>query len=188
VRDAEPERSRRHAAALDLELQRAGVALEDLAAARSGRRTPDRAGPVDVADLLRVAAETWTPMAAAWGVAIDAEEPAAWWVVHGDRRRLAQAIGNLVANAVEHGGGPVKLRARCGQPGRLLVEVVDRGSGPPGPWPPERRAHAGSRGHGLAVAARIAASCGGALVSAACDDGHAIALELPLLSGAGSGA
>ncbi|MEA2270888.1 MAG: two-component system, OmpR family, sensor kinase, partial [Solirubrobacteraceae bacterium] len=46
-------------AAIEVELKRAGLALDDLAAARSGRRAPDREDIVDVGDLLAHQADTW---------------------------------------------------------------------------------------------------------------------------------
>src|SRR3954470_14656275 len=46
-------------AAIDLELQRAGRALEDLAAARSGARARSRAQLVDVGELARALEPSW---------------------------------------------------------------------------------------------------------------------------------
>src|SRR3954447_2325546 len=46
-------------AAIDLELQRAGRALEDLAAARSGGRARSRAERVDVGELAVALETTW---------------------------------------------------------------------------------------------------------------------------------
>jgi signal transduction histidine kinase len=181
LRDASPERAR-HAAALDLELQRAGLALEDLAAAPTGRRAAERPGPVDVADLLAEAREAWGPVALAFGTSVEIDLPAEWWIVRADRVRLAQALGNLVANAVEHGGGtPVRLRARGTGPKRLCLEVVDGGAGLGAPLAAAPRGHAGRRGHGLAVAARVAEACGGRLTSRHGLEGHVMALELPVL-------
>ena len=180
IRDAGPE-SARHATALELELRRAGMALEDLAAAPSGRRTPDRAGPVDVADLLWEAGDVWGTVAAALGTEIQVSHPAEWWVVRADRLRLAQALGNLVSNAIEHGVAPVQLRARSHRGDTLRLEVVDAGTGLPGHLPPGSRGHIGRRGHGLAVAARVAHGCGGRLTSERCLEGHVMSLELPLL-------
>ena len=51
--------------------------------------------------------------------------------VRGDRLRLAQAVANLLANALEHGGGRVELRAPR-RPARPL-EVLDAGPGLPAP-------------------------------------------------------
>jgi signal transduction histidine kinase len=178
ARDAGAGSARRRVAALELELRRAGRALEDLAAAPSGRRAPERPGPVDVADLLEETGDAWAAVAAAFGTRVRVESPAEWWVVRADRVRLAQALGNLVANAIEHGLGPVVLRARSAPTG-LRLEVSDAGPGVPVPRPvPPRRT--GSRGHGLAIAARVAEAYGGRLIlEPSATGGHLAALELP---------
>src|SRR4051794_11990434 len=54
-------------AAIDLELQRAGRALEDLAAARSGERGRSCAHAVDVAELVRGHAPSWRALAESLG-------------------------------------------------------------------------------------------------------------------------
>jgi signal transduction histidine kinase len=67
-------------------------------------------------------------------------------LVRADPVRLAQACGNLVANAVEHGASPVRVRGRV-LAGRVRVEVEDAGPGLPGP---ERELVDGSgRGRGM---------------------------------------
>jgi signal transduction histidine kinase len=169
-------------AAVDLELRRAGLALDDLHAARSGRRARDCAEPVAVADLLRATAEAWRPVARARGSDLRLEPVPSGTRVTGDRLRLAQACGNLVANAIEHGRGPVAVRARSGW-GRVRIEVADRGPGLPRPIPElTRRARAGrgGRGRGLAISAEIAARHGGRLGAAPSDGGACVTLELPL--------
>src|SRR5689334_11845139 len=54
-------------AAIDLELQRAGRALEDLTAARAGERGRSRARRVDVSELVRAHAPTWQALAESLG-------------------------------------------------------------------------------------------------------------------------
>ena len=49
----------------------------------------------------------------------------------GDRLRLEQALGNLVENALRHGGGEVRISARRGQAGDVELHVSDRGPGFP---------------------------------------------------------
>ncbi|MDQ3850779.1 MAG: hypothetical protein M3296_09235, partial [Actinomycetota bacterium] len=103
--EAPPERL----AGLDLELRRAGLALDDFAAARSGRRMTDRDEPVEVAELLEEQYASWGVVAAAFDsrVQLGCLLPGA--MVQGDRLRLAQAVSNLVANALEHGPGQIEL-------------------------------------------------------------------------------
>jgi signal transduction histidine kinase len=167
-------------AAIDLELRRAGLALEDLHAARSGRRARDRLETVGVGELLRDAVAAWEPVARASGRDLRVDAGSAEAAVRGDRLRLAQACGNLLANAIEHGRGPIVLSARP-TGARVRIEVVDAGPGLPAPVADlvrRPRAGRGHRGRGLAVAADIAARHGGRL-SAAPATGGRIVLDLP---------
>ncbi len=80
-------------AAIDLELARAGRALDDLTAAPSGVRPPEHREPVDVAELVRRYATAWTTLAAAHGAELRLEgeaTPAA----HGDAATLARLEGD----------------------------------------------------------------------------------------------
>ncbi len=169
-------------AAIDLELRRAGLALDDLDAARAGRRARDRLETVAVADLLRDAVAVWRPVARARGRDLRLEWDPADAAVHGDRLRLAQACGNLLANAIEHGHGSVCLRGRA-TGARVRIEVVDDGPGLPAPvgaLASRPRAGRGRRGRGLAIAAEIAARHGGRLASAPAASGGRVVLELPV--------
>ena len=183
------------AAAVDLELQRAALALDDLAAAARGRRAGERSILVDVGALLDDAAEAWRPLARAFGAELAVEPLRGRAVVRADPVRLAQACGNLVANAVEHGASPVHVRGRV-LAGRVRVEVRDAGPGLPGPllelvdgsgrgsrclgW---RRSPAPARGRGLAIAAGIAERHGGRLAAAPSPAGACLVLELPCADG-----
>ena len=120
------------AAAVDLELRRAALAVDDLVAAGRGRRAGARSELVDVGALLDDGVEAWRPLAAAFGAALGVEPLRGRALVRADPVRLAQACGNLVANAVEHGGSPVRVRGRV-VAGRVRVEVSDAGPGLPGP-------------------------------------------------------
>jgi signal transduction histidine kinase len=178
--EAPPERL----AALDLELRRAGLALDDFAAARSGRRAIDRTEPVEIAELLEEQFESWHVVAGAFDshIALGTLLPGA--LVNGDRLRLAQAVSNLVANALEHGRGGVELTARAVGHGHVRIEVIDQGPGLPAPvYELTRRARGGRgrRGRGLAIAAEIAERHGGRLVAAPTPGGARIGLELPSL-------
>jgi signal transduction histidine kinase len=88
----------------------------------------------------------------------------------GDEGRLEQALGNLVDNALRHGGAPVRLSALV-RDGSVELHVLDEGPGFPPEFlpraferfsrPDEARAGPGS-GLGLALAQAIAVAHGGA--------------------------
>jgi signal transduction histidine kinase len=177
--EAPPERL----AALELELRRAGLALDDFAAARNGRRTIDRDEPVEVDELLEEQFDTWQVVAGAFQstLLLGTLLPGAF--VRGDRLRLAQAISNLVANALEHGPGRVEISARRVGRGHVCIEVVDEGPGLPSPVAAltrSARAGRGRRGRGLAIAAEIAGRHGGRIVAGPARRGARVGLELPV--------
>jgi signal transduction histidine kinase len=161
--------------AIDLELRRAALALDDLVGPGRARRRE----PVDLGRLIADAAPAWRALADRSGGTLTVEPATAR--VTGDPLRLAQACANLVANAIEHGGGRVHIRAAAGG-GHVRVEVSDDGPGLPAPVPAllaaarSRRSH---RGHGLAIASAIARSHGGRLTSAPSHVGARLVLEFP---------
>jgi len=177
-------------AAVELELRRAGRALEDLAAARVGRRARGGAERVDLAQLVRDHEPAWRTLAALHGAPVRVSPPivvlpfaagggdtSAPLVVFADPLRIAQACANLVANAAEHGRGEIRVRVRAAA-GHVAIEVADEGSGLPAPlaaMTAPARLRRGRRGHGLAIAAGIASHYGGRLSA----DGPRLTLELP---------
>jgi len=162
--------------AIDLELASAGLALEDLTAAPAGRHGPWRVDAVDVTALLAESVEAFRPLAVARGVELGVHWQGEPGVLRTDRIRLAQATGNLIANAIEHGGGAVELNGRADDAG-LEISVTDGGAGLPAPVADlvaRRRGGRGARGRGLAIAAEIARRQGGKLVA----DGSRVSLRL----------
>jgi two-component system OmpR family sensor kinase len=111
-------------------------------------------------------------------------------VVRGDRRRLEQALVNLIENSLRHGAGAVRLEA-AEQKGALELRVGDNGTG----FPPEFAPHAferfsranGSRetagvGLGLAIVAAIVHAHGGTATALNRSGGGAeVTLRLPRL-------
>jgi signal transduction histidine kinase len=166
--------------AVDLELRRVGRALEDLDAARAGRRARDRVGVVDVGCLLAQQALAWQPAARERGRRLRVAA-ASGLLVEGDPVRIAQAVGNLLANAIEHGGEDVELRA-ARAPDGVRIEVRDDGAGLPAPIgaiTAKPRAGQGRRGRGLAIAAQIAERHGGRLAAAPSPRGARLTIVLP---------
>jgi len=170
-------------AAIDLELRRAALAAEDLAAAANGRRATGPADEVELGTLLAEAAAAWRLLASRHGVSLVVEPAGRPVVVRAERLRLAQAFSNLVLNAIEHGGGDVRVRVRVAAGAGARVEVTDGGAGLPCPLHElvaAARGRRGRHGHGLALAALIARRHGGRLVTVPSPRGARLVLELPL--------
>lgn len=168
--------SRRTATALQTQLDRARLGLADLAAARSGRRAPPRARKLDARELTARVASAWR----ATGAHVSLDWRAGRAAVRADSVRLSQALGNLLSNAIEHGGGRVELRGVRAE-GRVRIELTDSGPGFAASAAPDRAA---GRGRGLAIAARAVEEAGGTLQIQSSDSGSTVAVELPLADGA----
>jgi signal transduction histidine kinase len=191
--------------AIDLELGRAALVLDDLDAVRTRRAWPRLPEMVDLERLVADSVEAWRATAVAHGVELRASWSGDAQTVWGDRLRLAQVTGNLIANAIEHGGGVVEVHGHADRT-RARVEVTDTGPGLPAPvaelvraggdgrggWAgrgrrggPGRRGSRGTRGgrgrrgRGLAIAAAIADEQGGRLAAAPSVRGARLVLELP---------
>jgi signal transduction histidine kinase len=175
--------------AIALELRRAALALDDLTTVRGpsarDNRSPSRT-TADVRRLVSDAAPAWRALAEAHGATLVVEAGDAR--VTGDRLRLAQACGNLVANAIEHGSGDdaAIVRVSCSTVGdRVRIEVRDRGPGLPAPVSElvaGERGRRSARGHGLAIAAAVAERHRGRLSSLPAARGAHLVLELPAAS------
>jgi signal transduction histidine kinase len=164
---------------LDLSKLESGVVPLDV------ERVPARA-------LLREVVDEWRVRASATGVEFGVSIGPPDLTLEGDRERLRQVLGNLVANAVRHSpqGGTVTLRA-SEQNGRVRMEVVDDGPGIP-PAEAERvferfyrtdharAASEGGTGLGLAIARWIVELHGGTIRAEAGDTrGCRMVVELP---------
>jgi signal transduction histidine kinase len=116
------------------------------------------------------------------GAALNAGEA----LVSGDRSALAQALDNLIVNAIEHGGPTIVVAGRLLE-GRLRIAVVDSGRA----TRPRSRRNSPARmiaslsgphhhGHGLGVVRRVAADHDGRFVLRRSERGSLAVLELPL--------
>ena len=144
------------------DLERAQIALADLAEARCGRRANPELEAVRLDRLVWRAATAADLAARRAGGGVHLDWSAGPVTIHANRGRLAQALGNLLANAVEHGGGHVRVTGRRTRRG-IRVQVRDSG-----------------RGHGLTIAAKAVRDSGGTLTAAKAGSGTAVAIDLPI--------
>ena len=103
--------------------------LHDLALADAGQLRLERT-PVNVSDLARTAVGQFEPVAEAAGVKLTLETSEGVPEVLGDADRLAQALRNLLSNALRHtpAGGHVVMRVGRSDE-QVTIEVADTGSG-----------------------------------------------------------
>lgn len=157
------------------QLDRALSGLADLSAARSGRRADLDPARMGLERLVRDAAAGWQPVAESIGRSVAVDWQAGPVAVRANRGRVSQAVGNLVSNAIEHGGGVVTLRARRRGTG-VRLEVSDEGREPR----TGDRQRAPGRGRGLSITAQAVEEAGGSLSLGRRGNGSSIAIELPV--------
>jgi PAS domain S-box-containing protein len=169
--------------------------LLDVSRITSGKITLQRA-TVSMREVLAQAVETARPLAESRGQAleVDVPEDAAW--VDGDPARLAQAVGNLLDNAIKYtdDGGRIGLRARV-EADEVVIVVEDSGVG----VDPELLPHVfdlfiqadrslerkqGGLGLGLTLVRRLVEMHGGRVEAASAGPGlgSAFTIRLPCLA------
>jgi len=148
---------------------------------------------LDAQELLGEVAARFELRASGAGRAIEVVAPSGLELA-GDRVRLGQALGNLVDNALRHGGGTVRLTA-ASRDNWVELHVSDEGGGFPPAFlphaferfsrPDDARAGRGS-GLGLAIVEAVAAAHGGSAGASNPDRGGADAwIALPTRLNAG---
>jgi two-component system phosphate regulon sensor histidine kinase PhoR len=131
--------------------------------------------PIDIGAFLAETLQDWKPKAAAKGLRMEMEAPAALPEPMLDARKLHQVLANLLDNALKHtpSGGAVTLRALAGD-GWIEVSVQDTGAGIPREDLPHifqrfyradkaRSRELGGTGLGLAIVKHIAQAHGGSV-------------------------
>jgi signal transduction histidine kinase len=150
------------------------VALEDLDHEINGSSRSPARRPVACRALVESAVERWRGPAAEACRSLELHWRAGAAVALVDPRRVAQALDNLIANGIEHGGLRVRVEATVGA-GRVRISVSNAAL----------RARAQvrrnvRRGHGLRVVASVAAAHGGRFLVHHPAGAWVAVLELPL--------
>jgi signal transduction histidine kinase len=169
----------------------AAAALDRLDREINGEPVAPVWGRVDCRLLLRSAVGRWQARARVSECSLELRWNAGGAAVHGDRFALAQALDNLIVNAIEHGGSSIVVAARL-RGGRLRIAVADSGRAS---RPRSRRGTPAEvvaqlsgkrrRGHGLAVVRRVASAHEGRFALRRSARGSLAVLELPLAEGTG---
>lgn len=164
----------------------AAAALERLDREVNGGGLRRPSEEVELRALLEAAVRRWRARASLGDASLELRWRAGRAAVVGDRVELAQALDNLIVNAIEHGGPEIAVDARpykgrvrivVADSGRAAHSVVRQGS------PAEviaRLSDGRKRGHGLSVVRRVAAAHGGRFALRRSERGSLALLELPL--------
>jgi two-component system sensor histidine kinase FlrB len=164
----------------------AAAALDRLDREINGDPAAPAWGRIECRPLLGSAVGRWQARARIAECSLELRWSAGHAAVHGDRFALAQALDNLIVNAIEHGGCSIVVAARL-RGGRLRVAVADSGRASRVRSRRESPAEAIARlsgrrrhGHGLAVVRRVAGAHGGRFALHRSERGSRAVLELPL--------
>ncbi|HEV2857010.1 MAG TPA: HAMP domain-containing sensor histidine kinase [Solirubrobacterales bacterium] len=169
------------AAPVESSLQLATVALDRLDREINGASLEEVVTEVSVSDLIEDAAQRWRRLALDSGGSLEVDRNGEDIRIEGNRFDLAQALDNLLSNAIEHGGGQVRIGWRC-EGSWVRLSVTDSGASAAAKTGgrksrPKRR---GRRGHGLRVVGRIARKHGGSFTLCRGPRGAEASLRLPL--------
>ena len=158
-------------------MELARSALDELDAEVNGTAPPSPPREVGCRELVLAAIERWRPAASGAG-GIKLYWDAGPAVVRCDPIQVSQALDNLIANAVEHGGPPLMVTgARVA--GRVRITIAN------GVEPPGQNGNGGDprRGHGIEVVSEVARSHKGRFALCRTGSGCVAALEFPLTRG-----
>jgi signal transduction histidine kinase len=167
-------------------IELAAAALERLDREINGGPLVPTQGSIDAAALTRSAVARWQARVRIAEGSLELRWNAGEALISGDRGALAQALDNLIVNAIEHGGPTIVVAGRLLE-GRLRIAVVDSGCAT---RPRSRRngpaqmiARLSGRhhhGHGLGVVRRVAVDHDGRFALRRSERGSLAVLELPL--------
>ena len=167
-------------------IELAAAALERLDREINGGPLVPTLGSIDAAALARSAVARWQARVQIAEGSLELRWNAGEVLLSGDRSALAQALDNLIVNAIEHGGPTIVVAGRLLK-GRLRIAVVDSGRA----MRPRSRRNSPTQviarisgrhhhGHGLGVVRRVAADHDGQFALRHSERGSLAVLELPL--------
>jgi two-component system phosphate regulon sensor histidine kinase PhoR len=171
-------------------LSRLVESLLDFGRMEAGAR-PYRLEPLDAGQLVRNVVDEFREEKTSEGFALECTVPEEPSVVKGDQEALAQAVWNLLDNAVKYSGDSRAVRVEVEADSRVAIRVRDRGFGIP---PSEReqilrkftrgsaaKAHGiKGTGIGLAMVKHIVIAHGGrVLIESEAGQGSTFTIELP---------
>jgi signal transduction histidine kinase len=154
-------------------LELAASALQDLDGALNGAAPSRPSRRFSCRETVMACLERWRSVAArAGGIRVYWDAGPA--TIEGDPARLAQALDNLLSNALEHGGSPVVVTgARVA--GRIRITIAN-GVRPD----PVARRRDPRRSHGTEIVSEVASAHRGRFALCQTGSGCVAALELPL--------
>jgi signal transduction histidine kinase len=165
----------RQAALIEAQLERLRAGLAELAHARTGRRPAPQRRPAELRSEARAALAPWELEPGHAG--FDWLGGPAVSVL--DRGELARVLGNLMANAAEHGAGEIRVNGRT-TPGAVRIEIRN-------PNRAETPKTKPGRGRGLGIAERAARELGGRVLVEVGERETVAVLELPRRAGGDEG-
>jgi signal transduction histidine kinase len=162
-------------------LRLATVALERLDREINGASLEEMETEVSVADLIGEAERRWHRAASYSGGSLEVDRNGENLCVKGNRFDLAQALDNLLSNAIEHGGGRVRIEWRR-ESNWVRVLITDQGGSARADVDRSklRRGGRDRRGHGLRVVEGVAKRHGGSFTLRRAPHGAEASLRLPL--------
>jgi two-component system, OmpR family, sensor kinase len=190
VGDSPPSELRRAVASAAEEADRlSGLAEDLLVLAQADReRVPIKRERIDMRETLQRLGDRFAPLAGEAGARIQTSAPGRV-EIRADRRRLEQALGNLIENALRQGATSVLVQAEP-RHDRLELHVRDDGPGFPADFlvhafdrfaRPDRSRTAPGAGLGLSIVRAIARAHGGeAYVSNQAAGGADVCVTLPV--------
>lgn len=162
----------------------AAAALERLDREINGGPLEASVATIDASSLIQAAVARWQARVRLGDGSLELRWNAGKASLRGDRRALAQALDNLIVNAIEHGGPSIVVSVRRRERW-LRIAVVDSGRDSRSPRNDPapllgRISGRRRRGHGLTVVRRVASSHDGRFVLQRAGRGCTAVLELPL--------